>query len=62
MPLRLALHGGQVEVARLLVERGADTTGMDEHVATPWQSVLYQGDLELACLFDADATALDNHG
>jgi hypothetical protein len=49
------LQGGHAEVARLLVEHGADTTGMDEQVATSWQLALHQGDLELSDLFECNA-------
>jgi exosome complex RNA-binding protein Rrp42 (RNase PH superfamily) len=57
--LRLALQRGHDEVARLLVERGADSTSVeeqavsnedeqvvidvDEQVATPWQVTPNQG-------------------
>jgi hypothetical protein len=51
-PLRLALHGGHVEVARLLGEHGADTADMDEQVAPSCQLELHE-DLELARMFAA---------
>jgi hypothetical protein len=49
-PFLLASRAGHSEVVRLLVERGADATGMEEKVATPWEVELHQQDLEVTCV------------
>ena len=52
--MRLALQGGHIEVAHLLVEYGVDAAGMDNQVVPSWQMALHQGDMELARLFEHD--------
>jgi hypothetical protein len=47
-PLHLALQGGQPEVARMLIERGADVSAQNDHFQTPFHPVSERGHLEVA--------------
>ena len=64
-PLHLALQRGHMEVARLLVEHGADATAQDDQGWTPLHWAVKEGNMDLACLLienGAKATAQDNDG
>ena len=64
-PLHLALQRGHMEVARLLVELGADATAQDNQGWTPLHWAAKEGSMDLAYLLivqGADVTAQDNDG
>src|SRR6267142_1800548 len=63
-PLHMALRSGDVDLARLLVEHGADTTARDNDGLTPLHLAVQKGSVVLARLLvehGADVTAQDNH-
>ena len=64
-PLHLASGKGHVDVARLLVEHGAEVTVQDNDGSTPLHFAVWAGNLDVARLLvdhGADVTAQDVHG
>jgi len=64
-PLHLAAGMGQVDVARMLVERGADMSAQDEHGRTPLHLAASRGRVDVARMLverGADVSAQDEHG
>ena len=64
-PLHLASRHGHEDIARLLLEHGADATAQDNNGWTPLHWTSHHGHEDTACLLlehGADATAQDNNG
>ena len=64
-PLHVASQSGYVEVARLLVEHGADMAARDKYGSTPLHLAVQEGREDLACWLvenGADLTAQDSDG
>ncbi len=64
-PLHLASRAGHVEVARFLVEHGADATAQDEDGSTPLHRVSEDGHVEVARVLvehGADVTTQNKNG
>ena len=65
MPLHLASRKGHVDVARMLVEHGADVSAQDKYGWTPlhWASTKGQGDVaRMLVEHGADVSAQDEYG
>ena len=64
-PLHLASRYGHIEVARILLEFGADLTAQNRDWETPLHVALRDGQVEVACMlleFGADPTAQNENG
>jgi ankyrin repeat protein len=61
----LASERGQVDVARMLIERGADVTAQNDDGRTPLHLASYRGQVDIARMLierGADLAAQDNDG